>query len=158
MEIYEKFFLTEDNEQITNQSINEENEKIKIHDHKKEVKFDRQQIFDFSSVFENLNNLKAYVSNEISDIKDLKSFIEMIRKQKRIALLEKKQAPEPKHQVSIMDQQKAAKSKKDEKHQKTYIYNDLNFFVGRRTNTKMVKSYNQPSHRIQSESSPERPP
>jgi len=116
VEIYEKFFLTEDNEQITNQSINEENEKIVIQDHKKEVKFDRQQFFDFSSVFDNLNNLKAYVSNEISDIKDLKLFIEMIRKQKRIAILEKKQPAEPKHQGSIMEQQKAAKSKKDEKH------------------------------------------
>ena len=72
VEIYEKFFLTEENEQITNQSIHEEQEKIKIHDHKKEVKFDRSPLYDFSSVFDNLNNLKGYISNEISDIKDLK--------------------------------------------------------------------------------------
>ena len=104
------------------------------------MKFDRQPYVDFSAVFDNLNNLKTYVSNEISDIRDLKQFIEMIRKQKRIAVQEKKPAPEPKHQGSIMEQQRAAKTKKDEKHQKTYIYSDLNFFVGRRTNTKMLKS------------------
>ena len=103
VEIYEKFFLTEENEHVTNQSINEENEKIKIQDHKKEVKFDRQPLVDFSSVFDNLNNLKTYVSNEISDVKDLKQFIEMIRKQKRAAVQEKKQEPEPKHQGSIME-------------------------------------------------------
>ena len=103
VEIYEKFFLTEENEHVTNQSINEENEKIKIQDHKKEVKFDRQPLVDFSSVFDNLNNLKTYVSNEISDVKDLKQFIEMIRKQKRVAVQEKKQEPEPKHQGSIME-------------------------------------------------------
>jgi len=140
VEIYEKFFLTEDDGHATNQSIHEGKEKIKIHDHKKEVKFDRQPLVDFSSVFDNLNNLKTYVSNEISDIRDLKQFIEMIRKQKRIAVQEKKPPPEPKHQGSIMEQQRAAKSKKDEKHQKTYISRDLNFFVGRRTNTKMLKS------------------
>ena len=93
MKKYEKLFLTEKEEEMSNvQKMPKVTFEEQLDEEIYELKTKKMNR-NFKKIFKSIQNLQAYLSNDIKDVQDLRKFIEELRKLERTKPVRLKEKP-----------------------------------------------------------------